>query len=307
MKAKSFIKKVIVLTAFVVAGTETFSQQDPIYGLYLNNPLVINPAYTGINNNLEAMVGYRNQWAGFDGNPTTLNASGHLSLNNNKMGVGGLIVQDKIGENKNTSLNISYAYKVELKDHQIFSFGLQGGFINYKTDPSQLTIQNPDDPAFTSFNQTKLNLGAGAVFKTDRFFAGFSVPRLLQNSVNVTDQNANVYQQHYYFLSSYLFYLSERIILKPAVLLKGVASAPISADINFNINIDRKYTAGIYTRNFNTLGLLFQLNFLEKFRFAYAIEMPGNQSVGTRFVTNEILIGIRTSAFRFHETTQSLF
>jgi type IX secretion system PorP/SprF family membrane protein len=307
MKTKSFIKKIIVLTAFFITGTEVFAQQDPIYGLYLNNPLVINPAYTGINNNLEASVGYRHQWAGFDGNPTTLNASGNLSINNNKMAIGGLIVQDNIGENTNTSLNISYAYKLELKDHRVFSFGLQGGFINYKTDPSQLTIQDPDDPAFAAFNQTKLNLGAGAAFKTDRFFAGLSVPRLLKNSLSVTDQNANVYQQHYYFLSSYLFYLSERIILKPAVLLKGFAAAPVSADINFNVIIDRKYIAGIYTRNFNTLGLLCQLNFLEKFRFAYAIEMPGNQSVGTRFITNEILIGIRTSVFRYHETTQSLF
>jgi type IX secretion system PorP/SprF family membrane protein len=307
MKNGLLTKGLLLLASLIVINLTVSAQQDPIYGLYLNNPMVINPAYTGINNKLEANVGYRNQWGGFDGHPTTLNAGGHVSLRDNKMGIGGLIVQDNIGENKNTSFNISYAYKLQLKDHKVFSFGMQGGFISYKSDPSSIKVQNPDDPAFAPFSQTKLNVGAGVVFKTDRFFAGFSVPRLLSNSLSTSGQKVNVYQQHYYLLGSYLFYVSERIILKPAVLLKGLASAPLSADLNFNVNIDRKYTAGIYTRNFQAMGVLLQMNFMEKFRFAYALEMPGNHGVGNRFITNEILIGIRTAVFQYHDSSPSLF
>jgi Type IX secretion system membrane protein PorP/SprF len=57
---------VIVLCGLFVAGSKAFAQQDPLYGLYLNNPLVINPAYTGIDNNLAAFTSCRNQWPGFD-------------------------------------------------------------------------------------------------------------------------------------------------------------------------------------------------------------------------------------------------
>ena len=64
------------------------AQVDPLYSQYLNNPFLINPAYTGMNNYMNLMVGYRKQWAGFDGSPTTLSATGHTSLFDNRMGVG---------------------------------------------------------------------------------------------------------------------------------------------------------------------------------------------------------------------------
>lgn len=307
MLKKKIIAVLLAIFAILLITVAAFAQQDPIYGLYLNNPLVINPAYTGINNVLEVNAGYRNQWAGFDGNPNTLNATGHISLRDNKMGLGAIIIQDNIGETKNTSFNVTYAYRIRLSETKTFSFGMQGGFLNYKTDPSKISVQNPDDPAFAPISDTKFNLGAGMIYKTDHFFAGFSVPRLVNNTVSTGGQNLNVYRQHFYLLGSYLFYVSERIILKPAVLVKGLASAPLSTDLNFNVNIDRKYTAGVYTRNFNAFGILAQINFLEKFRLAYALEVPSNKSVGARFTTNEIQIGIRTSVLGFHDSSFSGF
>ena len=101
--------------------------------------------------------------------------------------------------------------------------------------------------------------------------------------------------------------MSERIILKPSILLKALSGTPISTDLNFNINFYRNYTAGVYTRNFNSYGLLFQYNFLDNYRFAYAFEVPTNHSVGARFVTNELMLSIRMSLLGFHETSVSLF
>jgi type IX secretion system PorP/SprF family membrane protein len=307
MKNQKTIATLLAVLALLLITAAAFAQQDPVYGLYLNNPLVINPAYTGLNNNLEATVGYRSQWGGFDGSPTTTSATGHVALRDNRMGLGLIIVQDNIGENKNTGISGSYAYKLKLSNERVLSFGMQAGFINYKTDPSQVKVQNPDDPAFAAISEMKFNLGAGMIYKTDRFFAGLSIPRLVNNGVEAAGQNITVYQKHYYLLTSYLFYMSERIILKPAVLLKALASAPVSADVNVNVNIDRKYTAGIYTRNLNAFGVLAQINFLEKFRLAYALEIPSNKSVGARFTTNEVQLGIRTSVFSFHNNSWTGF
>jgi hypothetical protein len=41
-------------TALVCFGNLSFAQIDPLYAQYLNNPLVINPAYTGFNKELNA-------------------------------------------------------------------------------------------------------------------------------------------------------------------------------------------------------------------------------------------------------------
>ena len=297
----------MMLSSFCLFAPQAFSQQDPLYGLYLNNPLLINPAYSGINNNLTAFTGYRNQWAGFDGSPKTLNAGGHLSLWQNKLGAGLVVVSDKIGENTNTQVTGTFAYKLPVGDGKTLSFGMQAGFINYKVDPSQLTLQAPTDPVFAPVNQMKPNLGVGIMLKSDKYLVGLSVPRLINSSFDLGGQKINVYEQHYYLLGSYLFFINERIILKPSVLLKAVKGSPLSTDLNFNINFYRNYTAGIYTRNFNAYGLLLQFNFLEKFRIAYAFEVPTNQAIGTRFVTNEVMLSIRTAVLKFHERSLSVF
>ena len=287
--------------------SNAFSQQDPLYGLWLNNPLAINPAYTGINNNLTAFTTYRNQWAGFDGNPTTLNAGGHMSLLQNKIGAGLMLVNDRIGENTNTQVTGSFAYKLPIDAGTTLSFGMQAGFINYKMDPSQLTLQDPTDPLFVPVNEIKPNIGAGVMLKGDKFMFGLSIPRLINSTYDLGGQKINVYQQQFYFLGSYLFFLSEKVIMKPAVLVKAASGQPLSTDLNANFVIDRKYLAGIYTRNFNAYGVIAQINFLDAYRLSYAFEMPTNQSVGTRFVTNEVMLSIRTSVFGFHDKSISNF
>jgi len=293
--------KFVLIVSMITIYTVSFAQQDPLYSLYLNNPIAINPAYSGLYHNLEVNVDYRDQWAGFDGHPTTATTNAGMSLRNNTMGAGFVVVQDKIGENTNTSLNATYAYQVKLNAAQIFSFGMQAGFTNFKSDPSQVKVYNADDPAFASYSQMKVNIGAGAILKGDRYLVGFSVPRLLPSTLDAGNEKLQVYQQHYYLQGYYLMHLSDKVVFRPAILFKGLKHAPLSTDFSASVILDRKFTAGIFTRNLQSYGLLAQLNFLERFKFAYAFEIPTNNSVGTRYTTHEITLGIRTAVFRFHD------
>ncbi|HRK55829.1 MAG TPA: PorP/SprF family type IX secretion system membrane protein, partial [Cyclobacteriaceae bacterium] len=90
-------KFILLLVSSLLLTGLSYGQQDPLYSQYINNPMVINPAYAGLNNNLNASLSYRTQWGGFEGNPTTVNVNGHISLVDNRVGAGLLIVQDKIG------------------------------------------------------------------------------------------------------------------------------------------------------------------------------------------------------------------
>src|SRR5688572_1703571 len=109
------------------------AQQNPLYAQYLLNPMAINPAYAGRNNNLNITAGYRTQWTGLEGHPQTFNINGHSSIINNKAGAGFLLVQDRIGNAITTEINVSFAYKLELHE-TTFSFGMQAGMQNFKTD-----------------------------------------------------------------------------------------------------------------------------------------------------------------------------
>jgi type IX secretion system PorP/SprF family membrane protein len=299
--------KNLFLFALLLAAGTALAQQDPLYSQYILNPLVINPAYSGLNNNFNAMVGYRTQWTGLEGQPTTINASAHTSLVNNKVGAGLLIVNDRIGNMTNTETSVSAAYKLNFKE-AVFSFGMQAGVQNYRTDYSDLNIFDPTDNAFIGGERgTRLNIGAGAMLKSEKFLIGISVPRLLPSSFENGGQEFELYNQHYYLMGAYVHYLNDKIRLKPSVLFRGVSGAPASVDLAFNVNLNAIHTAGVFTRNFNTYGVLLQTLFKEQYRFGYVFELPTNKSVGTNFTTHEITVGILLSVFSYHERSLSNF
>ena len=296
-----------ILPLLCVVSLTTFAQQDPLYSQYLINPLLINPAYAGLNNNFNAMVGYRTQWAGFDGQPQTLNVSSHASFVDNKAGAGFVLIQDRLGSSATTEFNTSFSYKLILRD-QTFSFGMQAGVQNFRSDYSSLTLSDPNDLAFTGNERvTRLNLGAGAILKRDKYLIGFSVPRLLPSTFSNGDQEFELYNQHFYLFGAYIYYLNEHIRLKPTVLLRGVKGAPASVDLAFNLNINAIHTAGVFTRNLNTYGVLLQTLVAEKYRFGYVFELPTSKSVGAQFTTHEISLGVLLSVFSFHERSISNF
>jgi type IX secretion system PorP/SprF family membrane protein len=300
------MKKLYTFT-FLLASISVFSQQDPLYSQYMLNPLVINPAYAGLNNNLNVLTGYRTQWTGFDGQPQTLNATAHTSMVNNKVGIGIVFMNDRIGNMTNTETNAAFSYKLNL-NKTTFSFGMQAGFQNYRTDYSALNLYDAGDNAFTGGERgTRINMGAGAILKSEKLFIGLSVPRLLPSTFENGGQEFELYNQHFYLAGAYMHYVNEHIRLKPAVLVRGVKGAPTSVDIAFNVNFNAIHTAGLFTRNFNTYGILLQTLLKERYRFGYVFEVPTNKSVGTQFLTHEITLGIQLATFSFHERSISNF
>jgi type IX secretion system PorP/SprF family membrane protein len=295
------MRKILLFVAFVLFAFVSKAQIDPLYAQYLNNPLLLNPAYSGIHNNFNAAASYRKQWAGFDGSPSTFNVNAHSSFNNNKMGLGLIVLSDNVGVNANTEVQATYAYKLDLNG-KFLSFGLQAGMINFKSANGDLNPYDPFDPAFAgTFNFTKPSFGAGAILHSDKYFVGISVPRMLKSTASIGNIETELYSQHYYIMGAYNIFLNEHFRLKPSVLLKGVKGAKLSTDLNFALNIDEKYTAGVFTRSFNTYGLLAQMKISDTYRFGYAFEVPSNNSVGSKFTSHEFMIGMNLSLFSFHD------
>ena len=287
------------------------AQQDPVYAQYLHNPLLVNPSYAGLSNNVNASLSYRIQWTGIEGHPETVNLNGHASVADNKVGVGAILLQDKIGNLKNTEFHALASYKLLLENHTI-SFGMQAGIMNSQSDPGKLNIDpsQADDPVFLQNNTiTKPNVGAGVMLKADRFLFGVSAPRLLNSKARVLhpafDNNTvTLYQRTFYFTGAYIFYMSNRIRLNPSVLLRASEGSQLSSSLNFNINIDAAYTAGIYTRNFNSYGVLIQTKFNNRYKFGYSFEVPSKNSLGAPHPAHELHLGISFALLKFHDAHQ---
>jgi len=294
------MKKVPFIFSLLLGAFRVIAQQDPIYSQYFNNPMLLNPAFAGSNDRLYAGVAYRAQWAGITGGPVSYNFNSHIALVGNKVGLGLMAVQDQLGDIKNTTVGTTYSYRIKLRHSTSFSFGMQTGFTRYTTDPNAVKLFNNPDPAFNQFTETKFNTGVGLLLQSEKFLLSLSVPRMLPSTVSSQGgQSIQVYSQTYYLYSAYSFFLSERWQFRPSVLLRAAQGTPLSADLNANFNIDRKYTAGVFTRSFTTYGALVQL-VMQNYRFGYVFEVPGKGSA-LNFNTHEISLALSLDVLKSHD------
>lgn len=284
----------------VLSCMMALAQQDPLYSQYLTTPLLINPAYTGYSRNLSGSVSYRKQWANFDGSPETFNAAGHIALADNRMGIGLILLQDVIGSDNTTEMQFTYGYHVPLRNDLNLSFGLQGGFVNYRTDYSRLII-NPDDPRFSNQSEWRPTIGSGIMVSSEKFLLAASMPKMLKRSTDADSMATGLYNQNFYVLGAYVWQMNYRLKLKPWALLRGETNAKLSFDVGVALTADNSYTLALFTRDLSTLGFMAQIELGDHFRFGYVFELPTGQSVGTRFTTHEFMLGARLKLFKFHD------
>ncbi len=299
------MKRTALVICLVAITTSVYSQLDPVYALYLNNPLVINPAYAGSNNMLNANLQYRTQWAGMEANPVTVNFNAHVSAVRDLVGVGVQVIQDKLGDQQNTEFNSQYAYKLKLKKFTL-SMALQMGFVKYATDPNSLNIRDAGDTYFGQLQETKFNTGAGVMLKNDRIMIGLSAPRLLPATVSQGGQAVELYTQNYYLMGAYVIFISEHLRFKPSTLVRYASNVAPSVDLNGSFTWKQNFTAGVFTRNFRSTGLLAQA-VVGKVRLGYLVEVPIAPSSNLVFTSHEVSIGMSLGVFNYHDKAAKTF
>src|SRR5271155_749619 len=92
-------------------ATPLHSQQIPVYSSYFFNKYLINPAFTGIDNEFRAFGFYRTQWTEIPGRPNTGGATAEASFWKDRIGIGGYVINDRIGIFNMTTATVSYAQK----------------------------------------------------------------------------------------------------------------------------------------------------------------------------------------------------
>jgi len=195
----------------------------PVYSQYLQNGLVINPAYAGSREALCTMLSYRMQWMGTAGAPVLQSATIHAPVKNERVALGLNARFMQYGVTKSSGIYAVYAYHIRVGKGRV-SFGLKAGADYSNTDYTGLLLANAGDPVFTSDEKPYVlpNTGAGIYFFSQRLFAGFSVPSFL--GYRRTDQGST---QAYHSFSEYDFIISAGGVItfspafkfKPSVLV----------------------------------------------------------------------------------------
>jgi len=210
------------------------AQFDPMFSQYMNNEMFINPAYTGTRNVMAATLLYRDQWVGITGSPKTQTFSIHTPVGE-KNGLGFSAMNESIGITHMMRVNGNYSYRIKTGYRSHLSFGLMGGLIQYRQNLDELVLINPDDHMFNINNPNVIvpNAGYGMFFYTRKFYAGFSIPRMIKNSFSSTGvkNTTNPKDWHYYLTSALVSDISDEFKLKTSMMVKYVNGAPIQAEI----------------------------------------------------------------------------
>jgi len=249
---KSSIYKSAVIVVFsLLMINKSLAQQDPQYSQYMYNTISVNPGYTGQRDVLSITGLYRTQWVGFDGAPKTQTFSLHSPLNNEKIGLGLSVVNDKLGPSSETYFDANFSYTIALdalKEHKL-SFGLKAGFQVLSLDWSKGRYQNPDAAFENNLSLFSPTVGAGMYWHSNKAYLGFSIPNIITtNYYDDFQESVAAEKLHYYFIGGYVFNLNQNTKLKPAFLVKAVSGAPIIADLSANFLFNEKITLGLAYR-----------------------------------------------------------
>lgn len=297
MKMKKSILLLIVILFSMVSAK---AQYDAMFTQYMFNEMFINPAYTGSKDAMAINLSHRQQWVNFPGRPITTSFTLHGPMKNEKMGIGGSVLNEQIGKLTRNLVYLNYAYRVKTGKKGQLAFGLMAGIHNQVNKLSELKPSESGDIQIAQNTPSLFapNFGTGIYYYTNKFYAGISIPRMIDNSylfnqtgdiVKSTQLSVNKF--HYYITVGNVFELNDDLKFKPQAMIKMVQNAPLQYDLNVNVLIKNKIWAGLSYRSGSDISALIGLQvnpqLLVNYSYDYGLTKIQKYSQGS----HEISIG----------------
>ena len=231
----------------LLSAAGLFAQQDAQYTQYMYNTVSVNPAYAGSRGHMSIGALYRAQWVGLDGAPETQTLNLHTPLGFKGVGMGLSFVNDVIGPTSETYFDLDFSYTIQTSFEGKLSFGLKASAHLLDINFLELyTGQNsPTDLPPNIDNRFSPNIGAGIYYHDERFYAGLSIPRMLETE-HFDESNLSTARErmNWYLITGYVWDLNPFLKFKPAVLTKWVQGAPLQVDVSANFMFNEKFIAG---------------------------------------------------------------
>lgn len=243
---RGFFLRGLLILLFIFSGTSMFAQQDAQYTQYMYNTVSVNPGYAGSRGQVSIAALHRSQWLGLEGAPTTQTFNIHSPIGFKGVGMGLSIVNDQIGPTSETNFDVDFSYTLTLAKESRLSFGLKASanlldirFSELNQFTTDQTLQQDID------NRLSPNVGAGIYYHTEKFYAGLSVPRILETShFEESSLSTAKEQMNFYFITGYVWDLNPMLKFKPTLLTKVVQGAPLQVDLSANFMLNERFILG---------------------------------------------------------------
>jgi len=149
------------------------------------------------------------------------------------------------------------------------SLGIKGGFTYYHASVTNLDVVNPDAPAFAQ-NEKRFNtnIGVGAYIYSYQFYAGLSLPRMLQTSFN--RKFDKTLKSPLYIIEGYNYEINSDWVLMPSVLAGAIIGLPMTCDITVQVLYKGQFYFGAHYRIGDAFGIFFVMKLKHDISVGYA-------------------------------------
>jgi type IX secretion system PorP/SprF family membrane protein len=271
------MRHIFAIIILILISTSLWGQLTPVTDHYILNPLSINPAFAGNRGALNIATFYRRQWVGIPGSPQTMTLAVDAPLLNSKLGLGLMIVNDKIGVTKETQIATAYAYKIDMKAGYL-SLGLGAGLLTTNTAWSDLIVLDEEDDYYQIDSRVFVvpDFSFGAYYTYQDFFVGFSIPRLLSYNFDFSKNKYSLafkpVQYSYLLNTGYLVDLSPKVKMFPSALISFSPGDRLLYDINLHFSLFDRLWTGLSYQSDRSVSALLQFAVNSQFRVGYTYD-----------------------------------
>jgi type IX secretion system PorP/SprF family membrane protein len=276
------------------------AQQLGQYTQYVFNHFSVNPAVAGSKDCLDVRLGYRQQWTGFEGAPTTGWASLHGAIrpknkpySKNKHGIGAFVEADNAGNWGYTRFALAYAYHMQMSQDFFMSMGFFAGVQQMKLNIGDITLGDFNDPVLGSSASVLVypEITPGIWLYGKRFFGGVAIHQILGNRINDIGLESRL-SRHVMLNAGQRFKLGGKTTLTPSTLIKFAGGSPLAMDLNAMVEWNKVFGLGVGYRNGDALTLMMKVGFLQFFQLGYSYDVTTSKLRVASSNTHEIILAI---------------
>ena len=262
---------------------------------YLTDKYIINPAFAGSKYDPKAFVSTQRMdvqlrdapavhLAGVHGRVGTGRNNAYLYQSNEaRNAVGGLLFADNNGPYQTIGIKLDYAYIVPLNQKNTrLSFGLGGMLFSQRMSLDKYNSMFPNDPLIAANVGNNImipDINAGIRLSHKRFYVGFSVSQLLENSYQFSSVNytsPRVYRNYY--------------------LLTGYRVAFESFELEPSIVAGHNFAPETFSNNGNFVDVNVEF-FLKPIVFILSYRIDGYITTSLLYRSQKLELGVRTELF----------
>ena len=295
----------------LLCATVVVAQTDAPLNHYFTAMTAYNPAAVGMQSEIKATALYRLQWVGLDeGAPKSIFVAADMPyrFRETQNGVGIILFNDdKSTLYKDMYAAAQLAHKRRLGKGTL-SIGLQVGMVNstYQGSKARPVPEGADgsadhaseDDAIPKEDLTAkgLDLAAGVMYSTDRYYIGLASTHLTAPTLQLNDNFGRKVMREYNLMAGYNIALRNPLVeLRPSLLVRSDLHMSVG-DVTLRAIYKKMFNRGLGVRvtdSGTTNGILYLGADIAGFRVSYAYEYPFSALSRTTFGSHEAVVTYR--------------